>query len=153
MGSHLHKFLAANVLYFMMFILQIVFILSYIVKYLDYKTFVVADIPGIIEGASLGKGLGLQFLKHIERTKILAFIIDINNESIMGEYEMLCAELEKYNPSLLKKPKILFVTKCETKDFKQQKDLNIKNVNHLYISSIKKLRIDKAKKLMYDLLD
>jgi len=124
-----------------------------IVKYLDYKTFIVADIPGIIEGASLGKGLGIQFLKHIERTKVLAFVIDINSKDISNEYEMLCSELKKYNPDLLKKPQIIFITKCETSD--ANKDLNINNneITLLKISSLEKIRINQAKHIMFSMLD
>ena len=78
-----------------------------IVKCHDFKSFVVADIPGLIKGASKGKGLGLQFLKHIERTKILVFMIDISSKDINKEYEVLLNELNKYDSSLLKNPKII----------------------------------------------
>jgi len=84
-----------------------------IVKTHNYNTFVIADIPGLIEGASLGKGLGIQFLKHIERTKILAFIIDATSEDVISEYETLCSELKSYNKSLLNKPKILLLSKID----------------------------------------
>ena len=84
-----------------------------IVKYHDYKSFVVADIPGLIRGASSGKGLGIQFLKHIERTKVLAFLIDASVENIEKEYKVLLKELENYSKSLLKKPRILLITKID----------------------------------------
>jgi len=87
-----------------------------IVKYRDYDSFVVADIPGIIEGASAGKGLGLRFLRHIERTKILLFLIDIltvSEEDIMSEYYVLENELKKYSAKLLTKPKFICFTKAD----------------------------------------
>ena len=119
-----------------------------IVNHSDYKSFVVADIPGLIEGASKGKGLGIQFLKHIERTKVLAFIIDINSDSIKDEFELLCSELENYNLELLKKPKILFLSKCEMKEEKQFKKQDIPKVTFLEISSLKKVNLKKAKSMM-----
>ena len=119
-----------------------------IVNHSEYKSFVVADIPGLIEGASKGKGLGIQFLKHIERTKVLAFIIDINSDSIKDEFELLCSELENYNLELLKKPKILFLSKCEMKEEKQFKKQDIPKVTFLEISSLKKVNLKKAKSMM-----
>ena len=119
-----------------------------IVNHSEYKSFVVADIPGLIEGASKGKGLGIQFLKHIERTKVLAFIIDINSDSIKDEFELLCSELENYNLELLKKPKILFLSKCEMKEEKQFKKQDIPKVAFLEISSLKKVNLKKAKSMM-----
>ena len=123
-----------------------------IVNYADYKSFVVADIPGLIEGASKGKGLGIQFLKHIERTKILAFIIDINSENIKNEFNLLCLELENYNLELLKKPKILFLSKCETKDEKEFKKQKLPKIDFLEISSLQKINLEKAKNIMVEKL-
>ena len=108
-----------------------------IVKYQDFKSFVVADIPGLITGASKGKGLGFQFLKHIERTKILAFIIDINSKDIKEEYKALCNELKTYNKLLLKKPKILILSKLDIKN-KKDKVPSIPGINSIQISSITK---------------
>ncbi len=119
-----------------------------IVNYGEYKSFVMADIPGLIEGASKGKGLGIQFLKHIERTKVLAFIIDINSENIKNEFNLLCSELENYNLELLKKPKILFLSKCEMKDVKQFDKQDMPKVTYLEISSLKNMNLEKAKNLM-----
>ena len=85
-----------------------------IVKYQDYKSFVIADIPGLIKGASSGKGLGIQFLKHIERTKVLVFLVDANSENVNKEYLTLLNELKAYNPELINKPRILLVTKVDT---------------------------------------
>ena len=115
-----------------------------IVKYHDYKSFVVADIPGLIRGASSGKGLGIQFLKHIERTKVLAFLIDASVENIKKEYKVLLKELENYSASLLKKPRILLITKIDL----IEKDKKIKNIPQeipvFNISSIANINLDKA---------
>ena len=116
-----------------------------IVKYGQYKSFVMADIPGLIEGASKGKGLGTQFLKHIERTKILVFIIDLNSEDVENEYNLLCNELKSFDERLLDKPKIILLSKLDlvSKEdvdllfFKKMKDV-------IKISSVSKLNIDKA---------
>ena len=124
-----------------------------IVKYSDYKTYVVADIPGIIEGASSGKGLGIQFLKHIERTKVLVFIIDVNTEDINYEFEALCLELKKYSKELLEKPKLLFVTKMDVKQNDSIVSLKDKNVNFLEISSLEKTNIEESKKMMFEILE
>ena len=124
-----------------------------IVKYIGYKSFVVADIPGIIKGASDGKGLGFQFLKHIERTKVLVFIIDINSENIDAEYNMLCKELKKYKANLLDKPKLLFISKCETKEEKFFKKQKMPKISHIEVSSIKKIALDESKKMMYNALN
>lgn len=87
-----------------------------IVSYLDGKSFVMADIPGIIEGASEGKGIGLRFLRHIERNSLLLFLVDCNADSIVSSYEVLLRELHKFNPDILDKKRILAVTKCDTID-------------------------------------
>ena len=79
----------------------------------DYESFVVADIPGIIEGAHEGKGLGDQFLKHIERNAVLLFTIPIDTQDLRGEYDTLLGELEAYNADLLEKPRMLALTKMD----------------------------------------
>ena len=84
-----------------------------IVRYEEYKSFVMADIPGIIEGAAEGKGLGLQFLRHIERTKILAILISADSPDIVEEYRTLLGELEKFDKGLLGKPRLVVVTKMD----------------------------------------
>ena len=124
-----------------------------IVKYLDYQTYVVADIPGIIEGASAGKGLGIQFLKHIERTKVLVFLIDVNTEDINHELKALCLELKKYSKDLLEKPKLLFVTKIDTKQDENVLSLTDENMKFLEISSLEKTNIEESKKMMFEALD
>ncbi|NTW53110.1 MAG: GTPase ObgE [Chlorobiaceae bacterium] len=84
-----------------------------IVGYDDYKSFVMADIPGIIEGAAEGRGLGIQFLRHIERTKILVLMVASDSEDIAKEYATLLSELEKFHPSMLLKPRIAVITKMD----------------------------------------
>lgn len=84
-----------------------------IVKYRDEGSFVMADIPGIIEGAHVGKGLGLEFLRHIERTKVLVFLVDCGSEDPIADYETLRRELQKHNPTLLERPQIAALTKVD----------------------------------------
>ena len=87
-----------------------------IVSYRDNQSFCMADIPGIIEGASEGRGLGLRFLRHIERNAVLLFMVPVITEDIKKEYEILLSELEKYNPQLLTKARILAISKCDIAD-------------------------------------
>ncbi len=87
-----------------------------IVSYRDSQSFCMADIPGIIEGAAEGRGLGLRFLRHIERNAVLLFMVPVITEDIKKEYEILLAELEKYNPQLLTKARILAISKCDIAD-------------------------------------
>ncbi len=94
-----------------------------IVKYKDYAGFVIADIPGIIEGAHQGKGLGLKFLRHIERTRMLLIMIDITSEDYQKDYETLLNELESYSPELAKKKKIVTLTKADLADEDQLKKI------------------------------
>ena len=84
-----------------------------IVSYRDGRSFCMADIPGIIEGAAEGKGLGLRFLRHIERNAVLLFMVPATSKDIVGEYTILLRELEKYNPQLLTKARVLAITKCD----------------------------------------
>ena len=87
-----------------------------IVSYRDTRSFVMADIPGIIEGAHEGRGLGLRFLRHIERNAVLLFMIPADTAYIRHDYAVLCNELEKFNPDLVDKPRVLAVTKCDLLD-------------------------------------
>jgi len=116
-----------------------------IVKYNNYKSFVVADIPGLIKGASKGKGLGNQFLRHIDRTKILVYIIDSNSENIKEDYEILKNELLEHNPKLNDLPKILFLSKIDIADSKElsKKEMPI-NIENLPIYSITGKNLEKA---------
>jgi len=110
-----------------------------IVDYRNEHSFIMADIPGIIEGASEGKGLGHRFLRHIERNSCLVFLIPINVKDIMRQYLILLDELEKYDKTMLLKKRILVVSKCDLLDGKQQKKV-LKTINkkipHVLISSI-----------------
>lgn len=126
-----------------------------IVKYKDNKTFVMADIPGIIEGAAEGKGLGVRFLRHIERNSILLFLIPVDSKNINEEYKILLNELKKYNPELLNKKRILAISKADMLDeelLKEiKKEITIK-IPKLFISSITGLGIEKLKDNIWKLL-
>ena len=87
-----------------------------IVKYRDNRSFCMADIPGIIEGAAEGKGLGLRFLRHIERNSILLFVVPADTEDVVEGYRILCSELERYNPELLDKQRVLAISKIDLAD-------------------------------------
>ena len=106
-----------------------------IVKHRDYNTFVISDIPGIIEGASKGKGLGHHFLRHIERNSILVILISVESENVKKTYDILIKELKTYNSELMDKEKLLVISKC---DLIETKDLNkIKsNFNSTFILSL-----------------
>jgi GTP-binding protein len=110
-----------------------------LVAYRSFQSFVIADIPGIIEGASEGKGLGLRFLRHIERNAVLVFMIPCNSEDITHEYHILLNELNAYNPELMDKKRILVISKCDLiseEDFKSiRKKINIE-IPTVYISAI-----------------
>ncbi|MGP8214793.1 MAG: GTPase ObgE [Bacteroidia bacterium] len=118
-----------------------------IVKAYDNYSFVMADIPGIIEGAHEGKGLGLRFLRHIERNSILLFVVSCDSGDILKEYKTLLSELEKYNPLLLDKKRILGISKCDMADKELQAELKkelkkgdkiIKNMPVVFFSSLTK---------------
>jgi len=99
-----------------------------IVKYRNYKSFVMADIPGIIEGASEGKGLGLRFLRHIERNSILLFLVPADTKDILKEYKILVNELKQFNPELLDKKRVLAISKIDLLD-DELLELTKKDVN------------------------
>ena len=124
-----------------------------IVRYGDFNSFVIADIPGLIEDASKGKGLGSQFLKHIERTSVLAFMLDPTQGDIYEQYEKLNKELESHNKDILKKKSVILITK---KDVHQEKlDLSKlpKNIDKHFISSITREQTDEALLDISDLLE
>lgn len=128
-----------------------------IVQYKNYNSFVVADIPGIIEGASEGKGLGLRFLRHIERNSILLFMISCENGDVNRNYKILLNELKKYNPELLKKDRMLAVTKCDLRiDEKSRKKLKKtfpKGIKTIFISSLTGEGLDELKDLLWKFLN
>ena len=110
-----------------------------VVGYRDHKSFVMADIPGIIEGAAEGKGLGLRFLRHIERNSVLLFLVPADADDIASEYEVLLNELKKYNPQLLDKDRLLAVSKSDMLDDELQEEIVPtlpEGVQHLFISSV-----------------
>ena len=122
------------------------------VSYRDNRSFVVADIPGIIEGASEGKGLGLRFLRHIERNSILLFMVSCDCEDVKKEYKILLGELKKYNPELLDKKRILAVTKCDMMDevmLKQLKRTLPRTLDTIMISSVSGMNIMELKDLIW----
>lgn len=123
-----------------------------IVPYRDDKSFCVADIPGIIEGAAEGKGLGLRFLRHIERNAVLLFLVPADTEDISKEYNILLEELRKYNPELLQKQRILAVSKCDMLDnimLSQMQDELPQDIPSIFISSVSGLGIDQLKDILW----
>lgn len=109
-----------------------------IVQYRDYKSFVMADIPGIIEGASEGKGLGIRFLRHIERNSILLFMIPADSKDIIEEYKILENELKKYNPELLNKKRLIAISKSDMLDEELMSEIkkHMRGLTFVFISSI-----------------
>ncbi len=122
-----------------------------IVPYRDNRSFVMADIPGIIEGAHQGKGLGLRFLRHIERNPVLLFMIPADSPGIKDEYNTLLNELMQYNPELMDKRRILAITKCDLIDNELTKEMekDMPNIPHLFISSVANKGLDKLKDLLW----
>lgn len=126
-----------------------------IVSYHDSQSFVMADIPGIIEGASEGKGLGIRFLRHIERNSTLIFMIPADSEDINTEYRVLINELEKYNPELLDKNRILAITKADMLDEELTKEIrkNLPAIPSIFISSVTGHNLDKLKDMLWEQLN
>jgi GTP-binding protein len=126
-----------------------------IVKYYDEKSFVMADIPGIIEGAHEGKGLGYRFLRHIERNSILLFMVSAENLDVSKEYKILLNELKEYNPQLLDKERILAVTKCDLLDKELEKEIKKhlpKKVPYVFISSVTGEGLKELKDIIWESL-
>lgn len=127
-----------------------------IISYRDDKSFIMADIPGIIEGAAEGKGLGLRFLRHIERNSTLLFMVPADSENIKKEYEVLLGELQKYNPELLDKERVLAISKSDMLDQElideMEKELP-KQVEHIFISSVANKGIVKLKDILWQKLN
>ncbi len=124
-----------------------------IVPYRDDKSFCIADIPGIIEGASEGRGLGLRFLRHIERNSILLFMIPADSDDIRKEYGILMNEIETYNPQLLDKQRILAITKCDMLDDELTEEMKAEipeGIETVFISSLSGLGITKLKDLIWE---
>ncbi len=127
-----------------------------IVEYRDFKSFVVADIPGIIEGAAEGKGLGHRFLRHIERNSILLFMISADSDDIQKEYDILLNELKKHNPELLDKDRLLAISKSDMLDdeLKEEIEKELPNeISHLFLSSIAQTGLTELKDQLWKLLN
>ena len=125
-----------------------------IVAYRDNKSFVMADIPGIIEGAHEGKGLGIRFLRHIERNSVLLFIVPADTKDIRKEYEILVNELKMYNPELLDKKRILAISKSDLLDEELMNETrkDLPDVQRVFISSITGLGLSTLKDILWKVL-
>jgi len=115
-----------------------------------------ADIPGIIEGAHSGKGLGLRFLKHIERNSMLLFLIPADAKSIKDEYKILLNELKQYNPELLTKDRVLAISKSDLLDEELEREIKKtlpRKVPHIFISSVANKGLTQLKDILWDTLN
>ena len=115
-----------------------------------------ADIPGIIEGAHEGKGIGLRFLRHIERNSVLLFMVSAEEENINESYKILLKELKEYNPELLTKDRVLAITKCDIADDETLKSIRRhmpKSVPHVMISSVTGEGLAELKDMLWDALN
>lgn len=124
-----------------------------IVSYRNHKSFVMADIPGIIEGASKGKGLGYRFLRHIERNAVLLFMVPADtHRTIAEEYEILKAELKDYNPELMQKPHLLAITKSDLLDdeLKEEMKAQLPSILHVFISAVVQQGIPALKDMLWE---
>ena len=127
-----------------------------IVKYYDDKSFVIADIPGIIEGAHEGKGIGLRFLRHIERNSILLFMVPADSDDIAREYGILLNELRQYNPELLVKERLLAISKSDMLDRQMKEDMKKQlpaGVKHIFISSVSGEGLKELKDMLWEALN
>jgi len=126
------------------------------VKYRENRSFVVADIPGIIEGAHLGKGLGIQFLRHIERNSMLLFMIPADSKNIKDEYRILLNELKEYNPELLDKKRLIAITKCDMLDEELISEMKAELTGlppHVFISSVAQTGLSELKDRIWLMLN
>jgi GTP-binding protein len=127
-----------------------------VVPYYDFKSFVVADIPGLIEGASEGKGLGHRFLRHVERNGILLFMIPADAHDIVGDYKILLKELEKYNPELLDKKRLVAISKSDLLDDELMKELEEElsnSIQPIFISALTNDKIDVLKDMLWQAIN
>jgi GTP-binding protein len=130
-----------------------------IVAYRDFQSFVIADIPGIIEGAAEGKGLGHYFLRHIERNSTLLFLVPADAADIKKEYEILLDELRRYNPEMLDKDRLVVVSKCDMLDEELQAELQIqldkefKGTDYMFISSVAQQGLTELKDKLWKMLN
>ncbi len=130
-----------------------------IVKYRDYRSFVIADIPGIIEGAAEGKGLGHYFLRHIERNSVLLFMVPADSKDVTKEYHILLNELRKYNPELMDKDRMLAISKSDMLDEELIGEMKavlleeLPGVTPVFISSVSGLGMSQLKDRLWELLN
>ena len=125
------------------------------VPYRGHKSFVMADIPGIIEGAHEGKGLGLRFLRHIERNAVLLFLVPADSEDIHTEYKTLLNELKQFNPELIDKDRILAISKADMLDdeLKTEIQKDLPDIPNLFISSVAQQGLTELKDLLWEKID
>ena len=126
-----------------------------IVRYYDDRSFVMADIPGIIEGAHEGKGIGMRFLRHIERNSVLLFMVAADEPDVAKGYKILLKELEEYNPELLVKDRVLAITKTDLIDEKQKAKIEKKlpaDIPHVFISSVAQTGLNELKEALWKAL-
>ena len=129
-----------------------------IVEYRDYQTFVMADIPGIIQGAAEGKGLGHYFLRHIERNSILLFLIPADAKDIKEQYDILLDELKRYNPEMLDKERMIAISKSDMLDDELQAEMKVEldeilPINYMFISSVAQKGITELKDRLWKMLN
>ena len=129
-----------------------------IVEYRDFKSFVMADIPGIIEGAAEGKGLGYYFLRHIERNSILLFLVPADADDIAKQYEVLLDELRRYNPEMLDKERFLLVSKSDLLDDELKAEMKVElddglNIEYMFMSSVAHQGIQELKDKLWKILN
>ena len=130
-----------------------------IVQYRDFQSFVMADIPGIIEGAAEGKGLGHYFLRHIERNATLLFLIPADSQDISNEYEILLDELRRYNPELMDKQRLVAISKSDMLDEELMDEMRVElekdlaGIPFMFISSVAQLGITELKDRLWDMLN
>ncbi|WP_319499726.1 GTPase ObgE [uncultured Draconibacterium sp.] len=126
-----------------------------IVGHREQRSFVMADIPGIIEGAHEGKGLGLRFLRHIERNSMLLFMVPADSKDHLKEYKVLLNELEKYNPELLDKQRFLTISKADMLDEELMKEISreLGDIPHLFFSAVSGFNIQQLKDRIWDILN
>jgi GTP-binding protein len=126
-----------------------------IVQYRDGRSFVMADIPGIIEGAHLGKGLGIRFLRHIERNPVLLFLVPVDSPDIHAEYRILLDELRQYNPELLDKKRVLAISKSDRadKELMSEMEADLPDIPYVFISSLTGSGIMELKDTLWRVLD
>jgi len=127
-----------------------------VIAYRDHRSFIMADIPGLIEGASKGKGLGHRFLRHVERNAILLFMVSADTLDWAGDYKVLLSELEKYNPQLLDKGRILAITKSDLLDDELKASIREElpdNVRHIFISSVTQEGMARLKDMIWEELN